>query len=173
MSIYLELLYFMTTVLDGRSRYIVHHELRTQMTEYDIEIVTQRAREKFPQARPRIISDNGPQFISKDFKEFIRLAGFKHLRTSPYHPQSNGKIERYHRTIKTEEIRRRAYSSIKDARLQIAGYVHHYNTVRLHSAIWYLTPEDVLKERQEHRLKERQNKLDAARKKRLLRTKLS
>jgi len=149
-------MYFMTTVLDGRSRYIVHHELRTKMTEYDVEIVTQRAKEKFPQACPRIISDNGPQFISKDFKEFIRLAGFKHVRTSPYHPQSNGKIERYHRTIKSEEIRRRAYTSIEDARLQIAGYVVHYNTVKLHSAVCYLTPEDVLKERQEHRLKERQ-----------------
>lgn len=106
-------MYFMITVLDGKSRYIVHHELRTQMKEYDVEIVIQRAKVKFPQARPRVISDNGPQFISKDFKQFIRLAGFKHVRTSPYHPQSNGKIERYHRTIKSEEIRRRAYTSMK------------------------------------------------------------
>jgi transposase InsO family protein len=59
------------------------------MTEADIEIILQRARELFPGARPRIISDNGPQFIARDFKEFIRLSGMTHVRTSPYYPQSN------------------------------------------------------------------------------------
>jgi transposase InsO family protein len=60
------------------------------MTEKDIEIILQRAREKFPEAKPRIISDNGPQFIARDFKEFIRLAGLTHVRTLPFYPQSNG-----------------------------------------------------------------------------------
>ena len=60
------------------------------MTEADVEASLQRAREKYPDAHPRIISDNGPQFIAKDFKEFIRLAGMTHVRTSPYYPQSNG-----------------------------------------------------------------------------------
>src|SRR5260370_28751755 len=64
------------------------------MTEADIEIILQAAKEKYPEARPRIISENGPQFIAKDFKEFIRISGMTHLRTSPYYPQSNGKIER-------------------------------------------------------------------------------
>ena len=63
------------------------------MTEADVETIIQRARERFPDARPRIISDNGPQFIAKDFKEFIRICGMTHVRTSPYYPQSNGKIE--------------------------------------------------------------------------------
>ena len=63
------------------------------MTEADVETIIQRAREHFPDARPRIISDNGPQFIAKDFKEFIRICGMTHVRTSPYYPQSNGKIE--------------------------------------------------------------------------------
>ena len=76
------------------------------MTETDVEIILQRAKEKFPDARPRIISDNGPQFIAKDFKEFIRLSGMTHVRTSPYYPQSNGKLERFHKTIKGECIRR-------------------------------------------------------------------
>jgi transposase InsO family protein len=70
------------------------------MTEMDVEIILQRAKERFPEARPRIISDNGPQFIAKDFKEFIRISGMTHVRTSPYYPQSNGKLERFHATIK-------------------------------------------------------------------------
>src|SRR5262245_30545448 len=64
------------------------------MTEADIEIILERAKELHPEAWPRIISDNGPQFIAKDFKEFVRISGMTHVRTSPYYPQSNGKIER-------------------------------------------------------------------------------
>jgi transposase InsO family protein len=75
------------------------------MQEIDIETIVQRGREKYPDARPRVITDNGPQFISRDFKEFIRIAGMTHVKTSPYYPQSNGKIERYHRTIKGDCIR--------------------------------------------------------------------
>jgi putative transposase len=56
------------------------------MTEFDVEIVLQRAREKYPGTSPRIITDNGPQFIAKDFKEFIRLAGLTHVKTSPLLP---------------------------------------------------------------------------------------
>ena len=80
--------YYLTSVLDGCSRFLVHWELRESMKESDVEIVLQRAREKFPGETPRIISDNGPQFIAKDFKEFIRLCGMTHVRTSPYYPQS-------------------------------------------------------------------------------------
>jgi len=75
--------YYLCSLLDGFSRYIVHHEIRESMTARDVEIILQRAREMFPNATPRIISDNGPQFISKDFKEFIRLSGMTHVRTSP------------------------------------------------------------------------------------------
>ena len=62
------------------------------MKEADAEIVLQKAREKYPQARPRIISDNGPQFIAKDFKEFIRLWQTSHVLTSPHYPQSKEKV---------------------------------------------------------------------------------
>jgi putative transposase len=58
------------------------------------------AKEKYAEARPRIISDNGPQFSAKDFKEFIRISGMTHVRTSPYYPQSNGKIERWHKSLR-------------------------------------------------------------------------
>jgi putative transposase len=65
--------FFLCTLLDGFSRFIVHWEIRAQMTEADVETILQRARERFPGERPRIISDNGPQFVARDFKEFIRI----------------------------------------------------------------------------------------------------
>lgn len=160
-------IFFLITVMDGKSRYVVNHDLRSHMSEYDVELVIEKGKEKFPDARPRMISDNGPQFISKDFKEFIRLSGFTHVRTAFYYPQSNGKIERFHGTIKREEIRRQSYLSIEDARRHITSYIDHYNTERLHSAIKYLTPEDVLMERVDARLKERQQKLAAAKQRRI------
>ena len=108
------------------------------MTEAEVETIIQRARERFPDARPRIISDNGPQFIAKDFKEFIRICGMTHVRTSPYYPQSNGKIE----TVAQDPERRmhpvKTPLSLEDARRVVADFVAHYNEVRLHSAIGYV-----------------------------------
>jgi hypothetical protein len=109
-----------------------------------VQTIIQRAREKFPGAHPRIITDNGPQFIAKDFKEFIRIAGMTHVRTSPYYPQSNGKIERWHKTLKGDCIRVLVPLSLEDARRLVADYVTHYNEGRLHSAIGYVTPKDKL-----------------------------
>jgi len=155
--------YYLCSILDGFSRYVVHWEIRESMTEADVEIILQRARELFPDARPRIISDNGPQFIARDFKEFIALCGMSHVRTSPYYPQSNGKLERYHRTIKVESIRPGTPLSVDDARRIVSRFVDHYHTVRLHSAIQYLTPKDKLEGRAEAILAARDAKLAAAR----------
>ena len=132
------------------------------MTEKDVEIILQRAREKFPEATPRIISDNGPQFIAKDFKEFIRMAGMTHVRTSPFYPQSNGKLERYHKTIKNECIRPKVVFSLEEARDQITDYIRHYNEERLHSSIGYVAPKDKLEGRDKQIFKERDSKLEAA-----------
>jgi transposase InsO family protein len=155
--------YYLCSILDGFSRYVVHWEIRESMTEADVEIILQRARELFPDARPRIISDNGPQFIARDFKEFIALCGMSHVRTSPYYPQSNGKLERYHRTIKVESIRPGTPLSVDDARRIVSRFVDHYHTVRLHSAIQYITPKDKLEGRAEAILAARDAKLAAAR----------
>ena len=160
--------YFLCSVLDGASRFIVQHEIREKMEESDIEIVLQRAREKHPAATPRIISDNGPQFIAKDFKEFIRIAGMTHVKTSPYYPQSNGKIERWHRTLKGDCIRTRVPLSLDDARRIVGDFVTHYNTVRLHSAIGYISPRDKLDGRQQQIFDARDRKLDEARERRRL-----
>jgi len=134
--------YYLCSILDGYGRYIVHWDLRERMTEADIEIVLQRAKEQYPEAPPRIISDNGPQFIAKDFKEFIRISGMTHVRTSPFYPQSNGKIERWHKSLKGECIRPGAPLSLDDARRLVEGYAEHYNHFRLNSAIGYVAPED-------------------------------
>jgi len=158
--------YYLCSLLDGCSRSIVHWEIREKMTEPDVEQVIQRAREQFPGVTPRIISDNGPQFIAKDFKEFIRICGMTHVRTSPYYPQSNGKIERFHRTIKGDCIRPETPLSLDDARRIVARYVEHYNTVRLHSAIGYVTPQAKLQGRDKEILAERDRKLEAARERR-------
>ena len=136
------------------------------MTETDVEIIIQKAKEKFPEARPRIISDNGPQFIAKDFKEFIRLSGMTHVRTSPYYPQSNGKLERFHKTIKGECIRPKTPLSLDDAKRLVTEYIEHYNTVRLHSAIGYIAPADKLNGKDKEIFKERDQKLEAAREQR-------
>jgi len=133
------------------------------MTEGEIEIILQRARERFTDVSPRIISDNGPQFIAKDFKEFIRIAGMTHVRTSPYYPQSNGKIERWHKTIKTECIRPGVLLSLADAREVIASYINHYNSVRLHSSIGYVTPKTKLNGLEKKVFKDRDAKLEAVR----------
>lgn len=161
--------YYLCSVLDGFSRFIVHWDLRESMTEADIEIILQSAREKYPDAKPRIISDNGPQFIARDFKEFIRISGMTHVRTSPYYPQSNGKLERWHQSIKRECIRPGTPLSPEDARRLITSYVDHYNTVRLHSAIGFVTPNDMLEGRQAEIHAARDRKLEEARQQRQLR----
>jgi putative transposase len=155
--------YFQCSLLDGCSRYIVHWEIREAMTESDVEIVIQRGREKFVEQKPRIISDNGPQFIARDFKEFIRICGMTHVKTSPYYPQSNGKIERWHKSLKSECIRPKTPLSLKEARRMVAGYVNHYNNERLHSAIGYITPKDKLEGREREIWAERDRKLHEAR----------
>ena len=158
--------YFLCSILDGCSRFIVHWEIREKMEEVDVETILQRARERFPDARPRIISDNGPQFIAKDFKEFIRIAGMTHVKTSPYYPQSNGKIERWHKTIKGECIRTLVPLTLDEARRIVTDYVAHYNNVRLHSAIGYITPKNKLDGRDKEIFAERDRKLAEARERR-------
>jgi len=161
--------YYLCSLLDGCSRFIVHWVIREQMTEADVEIIIQRAKEKFQAARPRIISDNGPQFIARDFKEFIRLSGMTHVKTSPYYPQSNGKLERFHKTIKGECIRSKTPLSLDDARRLVTDYIEHYNTVRLHSAIGYVAPVDKLNGRDKDIFRERDRKLEEAREQRKIR----
>ncbi len=155
--------YYLCSILDGASRAIVHHEVRERMTEQDIECILQRAREKYPDARPRIISDNGPQFIAGEFKDFIRLCGMTHVRTSPYYPQSNGKIERWHRTFKHDALRPAAPQTLEQAMRVVDDFVDYYNCVRLHSALGYIAPHDFMAGKQQQIWTERDRRLESAR----------
>ena len=158
--------YYLCSVLHGYSRYIVHWEIRESMTEADVETILQRAHELFPEARPRIISDNGPQFVARDFKAFIRMQGMTHVRTSPFYPQSNGKIESWHKTVKRECIRPKTPLDLGDSRRIVGHYVREYTDVRLHSGIGYVTPKDRLEGRDGFIWEQRHRKLAQAQRER-------
>lgn len=157
---------FLITVLDGFSRYIVHHELRSSMESADVQLVIQRAREKFPAVKPRVISDRGGPYIAREFKEYLRNAGLKQTLISVRYPESNGKMERFYKTIKGECIRRSSFLSISDARRIIAEFIAYYNEKRLHSAVDYIAPLNVLNGKREEIIQRRTEKLAVARVKR-------
>lgn len=117
---------------------------------------------------PRVITDIGPQFLAKDFKEFIRITGMTHTRTSSYYPQSNGKIERWHGTLKSECIRPGTPLTLADAQRIVGRYVEQYNTVRLHSSLGYIAPADMLAGRSQAIHTARDHKLEEAREARRL-----
>lgn len=155
--------YYLCAILDGATRFLIQGELRERMTTADVETVLQRAREQYPDAHPRIISDNGPPFIARDFKAFIRLAGMTHVRTSPYYPQSNGKLERWYQTLKVTTLRPKAPRSLAEAQRLIAEFIRYYNHERLHSALGFITPADKLAGRADAIWTSRDQKLEAAR----------
>lgn len=101
--------------------------------------------------------------MARDFKEFIRIAGLTPVRTSPYYPQSNGKIERWHKSLKADCIRPGVPLNLQDARRLVTRFVEHDNTVRLHSAIGYITPADKLTGKEEAIFAARDQKLLQAR----------
>lgn len=131
-----------------------------------MEIILQRAREKFPGVSPKIITDNGPQFVARDFKEFIRISGMCHVKTRPFYPQSNGKIERWHQSLKSECLRPKTPLSLEDAKRIVDQFVDYYNRVRLHSAIGFIAPGEKLDGREGAIFAERDRKLAEARERR-------
>ena len=155
--------YYFLGILDGYSRRMLAWMLCQNMEGINAEILVAQAKELYPAAvKPRIISDNGSQFISKDFQELLSLLEYEHTLTSANHPQSNGKLERFNRTFKSEHVRRTAYVNYEDACIRMANWIAYYNSERLHSAIWYLTPDDVFYSRTADRLAERKEKLHTA-----------
>lgn len=159
--------FYLCLVLDGYSRAILHWKLAPSMTTEEVVLVIQQAKELHPGHTPRIISDNGPQFIARDFKTFIRFAGFTHVRTSPYYPQSNGKIERFNQTLKGSAIRPASPESFAEAVRIVTEFLDYYNRFRLHSAVGYITPADMLAGRQKAIFASRRQKLAVARARRL------
>jgi putative transposase len=128
-----------------------------------VELILERAKENFSGIKPRVISDNGPQFIARYFKEFIRISGMTHVKISPFYPQSNGKLERWHQSLKREYIRPGIPLTGEDARRLVAGHAKYYNEVRLHSALGYVSPKEKLEGREKEIFAARDAKLEAAR----------
>lgn len=154
--------YYFVSVMDGYSRKILAWSLNNNMERLWAQIVVAQAKELYPHANPRLINDNGAQFISKDFRELTKLLEIEQTFTSPGHPQSNGKLERFHRTLKEEHVRTSAYFNFEDAKERIEYWIKYYNENRLHSALMYLPPEDVFNGFKEKRLAERRQKLYTA-----------
>ena len=143
--------------------YVVSHKLSENGTALDVELVFQRAVEKFPEARGRVISDNGKPFVCKEYRELLGANGFTYCKTSPYYPQSNGKQERMQGTVKHEFLSRRHLHSFSQAVKVIGQAIDHYNNVRLHGAIGYVTPKDMLEGRAPAIQAERERKIREAR----------
>ena len=154
------------SILDGYSRFILAHKLSEDGKALDVELVFQMAVERFPEARGRMISDNGKQFVCREYRELLAQYGFIYSNTSPYYPQSNGKLEKFHDSLKNELLGGRELTSFEYAECLIDRLIDHYNKVRLHSAIGYVTPRDMLEGRAPAIQAERERKLKAAREKR-------
>jgi putative transposase len=153
--------YFLVTVLDAYSRYVVHWELLTSMTAAAVRMVIQDALEKTG-ASPEIVTDNGTQFTAKDFKQLVRDFELEHIRIRTYHPESNGKLERFHRSTR-EELGDQELKNLGRAREIIGRWVAFYNGERLHASLDYLPPEEYWKGDPDARKQERRKKLERAR----------
>jgi len=137
--------YYLATVMDEYSRYIIHWELCKQMETTDAERVVRIAIEKTglkKDERPRLLSDNGSCFISAEFQAFVKDELDDHVRGAPYHPQTQGKIERYHRTMKNV-VKLENYYFPGDLRKQLHLFVEYYNNKRYHESLNNVTPSDV------------------------------
>ena len=156
--------YFLVSVLDAYSRYIVHWELLASMRAADIRLVLQEAMERTG-ARPEIITDNGSQFTSKDFRALVRQFELQHIRIRTYHPESNGRIERFHRSTR-EALSEEELGNLTRARAIIGRWVTYYNENRLHAGLSYLPPAEFYAGNPERRLAERACKLAEGRSKR-------
>lgn len=156
--------YFLVTVLDAYSRYVVHWEVVTTMTASDVRLVIQQALERTG-AAPRLVTDNGAQFTAAEFKDLVRRFALEHIRIRTYHPESNGLVERFHRSTR-EALGDEALRNLAQARTIIAAWVRHYNEERLHAGLNYLTPAEFYRGHPAARLAERRAKLEKAQRER-------
>ena len=160
--------YFLIMLLDGYSRFLLGWELMTDMLSSSVQMFVQRVKEKYPDARPMLINDNGSQFISNDFKGLITRLQIQQVFTRRNHPQTNGKIERMNKTVKDEAIRVKRPGSYQEAIDILQEYEYIYNYQRLHAGIKFLRPADVFFNRQEEVLRVRREKIQRARMNRII-----
>ena len=152
--------YYLVTVMDDYSRFILSWKLQTDMTADSlIEVVqlavdTTRMTEVPVEDRTNLLSDNGSGYVSRAFRDYLHLVGIHHILASPFHPQTNGKLERYHQSIK-QEVNQIPYEMPADLEQAIAEFVNYYNCRRYHKALGNVTPDDVLQGRRDYILTRR------------------
>ncbi len=152
---------YLCTILDDYSRYILAWRLAPTMGRSDVEETLQLAIAKTGlthlkvKHRPRLLSDNGSAFISDALKQFLNTYKMDHVQGAPYHPQTQGKIERYHRSMKSI-VKLDTYYTPADLQQAIADFIWYYNTQRYHESLENVTPADVYFGRQEQILTQRQ-----------------
>lgn len=149
--------YYLATILDDYSRYVVHWELCKTMQQEDVERVVLHALQKEgirKQNAPKLLSDNGPCYIANGLDEYLSDLGVKHIRGKPLHPQTQGKIERWHRSMKNV-IKLQHYYLPSELKNHISEFVEYYNNFRYHESISNLTPVSVYRKYGEQILKER------------------
>ena len=136
--------YYLVTVMDDYSRFILSWKLQRDMTTDSLIEVVQEAVDKtgmteVPVAdRTSLLSDNGSGYVSRGFRDYLHLVGIKHILAAPFHPQTNGKLERYHQTIK-RDVKQVPYEMPSDLEAAIAAFVAYYNYRRYHKALGNVT----------------------------------
>ncbi len=158
--------YFLVSFLDDYSRYLVHWELLTSMTANDVTLAAQAALEKYPYASPEIVSDHGVQYTSAEFKKLVRRFELNHILCRVAHPQSNGQIERFHRSTR-EKLETRDFNNFSKGKEVIAQWVDEYNENRLHAGIGFLRPADYFRRDPDKLRAIRKQKLTNARERRI------
>ena len=137
--------FYLSSIMDDYSRFIIHHELCTTMKTPDVERNVEAALIKtgLPEGRrPKILSDNGSCYISEDIKDFMKEKGITQVHGAPNHPQTQGKIERYHRSMKNV-VKLHHYYSLSDLKKAIDEYIEYYNNERYHESLNNCTPASV------------------------------
>lgn len=153
--------YYLSTVLDDYSRYILAWKMTTTMGSEDVKDTLEIALEKTGlqqvkvKHRPRLLSDNGPCYISNALKDYLQQNQIEHVRGAPYHPMTQGKIERYHRSMKNVVLLSNYYYPW-ELEQAIAAFVEYYNHQRYHESLQNLTPEDVYLGREKEVLSRRE-----------------
>ena len=151
--------YYLSSVLDDYSRYIISWELCSTMKTVDVKNTLNQALNHHNvnlDSPPKLLSDNGSCYLSNELKSY--LSGFKimHVRGRPHHPQTQGKIKRYHRTMKNV-IKLENYYSPNELRYRLKEFIQYYNYKRYHESLDNLTPADIYYGNKENRLKQRKN----------------
>jgi transposase InsO family protein len=157
--------YYLVDILDGYSRFLVHWSLNLTMLADTVTLTVQEALDRLSERRPgepKLVHDHGSQFLSTEWRAFIAGSGVTDIKTRVAHPQSNGRLERLHRTHREEGLIAELLEAYHQALRVMGGWSDYYNYRRPHSALRYLCPADYYRGNPEARLAERERKLAQA-----------